>query len=128
MTYSTRAAIRALSPFHEAAGEQARLVVETRIAAATELGPMFTVTYRRVSWWTPWVGARRIMAPSVPCVSPAFNAWWRLYQTQSGRRGTTNRVRWIEVHMNSSAVIRHQSYAGDWIDRYRIYDGTANLQ
>ena len=99
---ATRAAIRVASPFHQAAGEQARRYIRREVLRADIRAGLPTntdqsVLFARLSFWTPWVGTRIVI--------------------ENGRDRP--------MHMNSEASIRHRDYVQrNWIDRYRIYYGT----
>ena len=88
----TRGAFRALSPWHENIGETARQIIEARVRTTDpNYYGNWSLEYMRVSFWTPWVGTRRI-----PCLYP-------------------------QHMNSDAAIRHQTHVHGVWIDRWRIY-------
>ena len=121
----SRAAFRVASTHQNNAGEAARISVEGRIAAVEGTQPPFELMYRRMCWWTPWVGCHRILSPPLDHGQVALAHWQALVAVQSqGMVGQHHGRLFICVHMNSHEWIRHRSYCrGGWVSRYAVWIG-----
>lgn len=116
----TRAAFRVSCRFWMNVGENVRAIVELRCPDER----VHSAWFRRLSFWSPWVGDRIIYEPDVRLQPMVYAHWQAHFGRQPDRHFDAAHGGWcVRIHMCSDAKILHCCwYRRTWRPRHEVYN------